>query len=360
MRFELDAEQSMLTEQIREFARHEIHVESETEGQESPLSSLQMLAEMGLLGITLGEEAGGVGVDRIAFGRLLSELAYTSGSLATLVMHANVLVNEHLERFGSQAQKDEWLPAFATGERLVAWAGSARLLDTDDTSGLKATKTGEGWLLDGSVSQVLLGADATDVLLFATDEEGRRHVFLVDGGRDGLHREVEKGVLGLRGAQPSVLHCQKLAVTVADRIGQMESAQEEINEIFGFARIAAAALLNGVAQAAFEASSDYAKERQQFGKPIAAFQAIQWKVAEMAMGLEAARLLVDESAEAWELSDSKQAAHLGNGAFNFAADKALSTGTEAIQIHGGYGYTTEFPVERFYRDILTLRARWER
>ena len=354
MNFDLTPEQRQLVDTIRDFCAREIAPRARAWDDEErfPHEIVPRLAELNLLGLFAEEEYGGAGMSMLEYTLVIEELARADGSICLTVASHNSLCTGHIRLAGTPEQKQRYVPRLARGEALGAFA----LTEPDsgsDAGSLRTTATpdGDGWTLNGSKQWITNGSYAGTFLLFArTDPEaaGARGVsaFLLDPEHVRVTREEEK--LGINSSSTA-----DLALDGA-RVGP-DRLLHELNRGFAVAmatldggRIGIAAQAVGIAQAAFEAARGYALERRQFGRRISEFQAIQWKLADMATELDAARLLVYRAA--WRKQQGLSHAAEGAKAKLFASEMARRQTAEAIQILGGYGYTKEFPVERYYRD----------
>lgn len=357
MRFVLNDEQSMICEQVRSFARAELaSLPASFEEKETlPKQAVSSLAELGLLGFCVPEAYGGPAADPLSLVHALREIAAVDASLATIVALQNGFVVPQLLQADDEDRKRTLLSGLVEGKWWLAWAGPS----PDETSPVQCTPHDGGWSLTGTQRFVSLASSAAHLLVCATSPEGDRHTFLVDTPQEGCRVEAVQNKLGLRAVELGHLHLSSLTLPPEQALHAKPQSAEQHAHIWRRGRLLLAAVSVGVAQAAFAHASQYAQQRKQFGKPLAAFQAIQWKIADLAMQIDAAALLLDDAALAWQQKDEEALEVASRSAALFAAPLAVFAGQESIQIHGGYGFTSEFPVERLYRDAKALCARWE-
>ena len=380
MELDLLEEENLLLQQLREFLKKTLpalHRASEEETLK--LNALGELAEFGLLTMRIPEEQGGLGMRSPLLCRVLAEIAQLDPSIALLLAFQQAWSIESLRHLEDKALQERLFDAMASG----AWVACVlhNPMDDDEASHpiasptasptttaaptttpaahtVAARRTEDGrWLLCGEAPFVTLGASAPHLLVEACDQEGVLRYFWFDNeAREKIDVQIVENKLGLRGCETAHLRFNDLLLPAASCL-PLPAASLRFSSWRGL-RIALAAIHVGITQAALHTARDYALQRKQFGQPIASFQAIQWKIADMAMQADAAMLLVEQAADAWEKGDASKADHLGRMARLFAAEAAQFATQEAIQIHGGYGFTKEFPVERFYRDAHALRARF--
>ena len=358
MRFELTADQQMIEDQIKHFMRVEI-LPSVADWDQDGLfeeDALQTIAELGMLGVNILEEFDGGEADVITLIRVLTEMAVVDASLATMTAIQNAFVVPHLMLCGDV--KEEILPAIATGEAWATWVGPSSDFDDDESHyGLNLLSDEKGFYLDGSIPYLPMAETAQWFIGFAKTKEGDWRSFWVENDSN-IIKKPRTSSLGLRGVGGAEVQFSKVRLSSAQCPERKGGWSEQLKSIWRRGRIALAAVSLGIARAALEEAIEYSKQRRQFGKPLAAFQAIQWKIANVAMQIDATRLTLDKAADAWQKSDEVELEHYGRMARFMAAELAIKSAQEAIQIHGGYGYTKEFPVERFYRDAQTLQAQW--
>lgn len=356
MDFQLTEEQQMIRKMVRDFSEKEIAplAGEMDEKEEFPWETIRKMAALGFLGLPIPEEYGGAGADSVSFAIAMEEIARVSGSIAlTLDAHTS-LACEAIHQFGNEEQKQRYLVPMARGEKLGAFG----LTEPEAGSDAAAIKTkaildGEEWALNGQKMFITNGSIA-DVLIIAalTDpEKGHRGIsnFIVEKGTPGFRPGRDEEKMGLKSSVTSQLFFEDCGVPRENLLGEEGEGFKQFLIILDNGRIAIGAMAVGLAQAALDASIAYAKERVQFDRPIAKFQAIQWMLADVATQIEAARLLVYQAAYLKDqgVRYTKEAAI----AKLFASEVAERACHTAIQIHGGYGYTKDYPVERFYRDV---------
>lgn len=356
MKFQLDSEHRLLQSTIREFAEAELAPKAsdlDRSGQ-FPWENLRKMAAMGLLGLPFPEEYGGSGADTLALAIAVEEVARACGSTA-LIFAAHVsLGTMPFYLFGTEAQKRSYLPRLASGQIVGALALTEPQAGSD-LAGLatRAVRTPQGWRVNGQKAFVTSGRVAGTIVFSAiTDPSAGRHgvsMFFAETGTPGLHYGKDEEKMGLRASLTTSLHFADMELPAGNLLGQEGNGLRQAQEILNGGRIGIAAMAVGIAQAALEASIRYSRERRQFGTPIAQHQAIAFTIADMATRLEAARLLVYQAA--WRRDRSMPYARHASMAKLFASETAERICHKAIQIHGGYGYTRDYPVERYYRDV---------
>jgi alkylation response protein AidB-like acyl-CoA dehydrogenase len=354
MDFELNDEQQMIRKMVREFAEKELAphaAEVDAKGQ-FPLDAIRKMGELGLLGLNVPEAYGGAGADMVSYALAIEEIARACGSTA-LTVAAHALCTTPLNLFGSEEQKRKYLVPLAQGK-----LGAFGLTEPGAGSDAAAAKTtavrdGDWWVLNGSKIFITNGglADVLIIVAVTDKSKGTRGIsaFIVEKGTPGFTPGREEEKMGLRGSLTSQLFFENCRVPAANLLGSEGDGFKYALATLDSGRIGIGAMSVGLAQAALEASLRYAKERVQFGQPIASFQAIQWMLADMGTQIEAARLLVHRAATLKDKGQrfTKEAAM----AKLFASEMAERACHKAIQIHGGYGYVREYAVERFYRDV---------
>ena len=355
MDFELTEEQEMIRRMVRDFAEKEIvPIAGEMDEQgEFPWEIIRKMAPLGFLGLPIPEEYGGAGIDNVSFAIAMEEIARASGSIAiTLDAHVS-LACEAILQFGSEEQKRKYLAPLARGEKLGAFA----LTEPEAGSDAAAIKTravlsGDEWVLNGQKVFITNGSIADVVVVAAVTDptKGHRGIsnFIVEKGTPGFRPGRDEEKMGLKGSVTSQLFFEDCRVPKENLLGKEGEGFKQFLIVLDAGRIAIGAMAVGLAQAALDASIAYAKERVQFGQPIAKFQAIQWMIADMATQLDAARLLVYRAA--WLKDRGMRFTREAAMAKLFASEIAERACHAAIQIHGGYGYTKDYPLERYYRD----------
>ncbi|MBC7249735.1 MAG: acyl-CoA dehydrogenase [Anaerolineae bacterium] len=355
MDFELTEEQQMIRKMAHDFAEKEIAPiaqETDAEGK-FPWEIIRKMAALGFLGLPFPEEYGGAGADNVSLALVMEEIARVCGSTAiTLDAHTS-LCCEPIYLFGTEAQKQEYLPKLCSGE----WIGAFGLTEPGAGSDAGATKTravreGDQWVINGQKCFITNGSIADVVIITAVTDPGRgtRGIssFIIEKGTPGFRPGRDEEKMGLKGSITSELFFEDCRIPAENLLGRENEGFKQFLVTLDGGRIAIAAMALGLAQGAFERALAYSKERVQFGQPICNFQAIQWMLADMATELDAARLLVYRAAWLKDrgLPFTKEAAM----AKLFTSEMAERVCYKAIQIHGGYGYTKEYEVERMYRD----------
>ena len=363
MEFSLTDEQQQLRRTVREFAEGEIapHVMEWDEASRFPQEILPQLGAMGLLGVIFPEKYGGAGMGYLEYAIIIEELSRVDGSVGLTVAAHNSLCTNHIYKFGTEEQKKKYVVPLAQGKKLGCWsltepeAGS----DAGGTRTVAVPRDG-GWLLNGAKTFTTNGhyADVC-VAMAVTDREKKSHgisAFILEKGTIGFRPGKKENKLGLRASDTSEVIFTDCFITSANLLGKEGEGFVNSLQILDGGRISIAGLGLGMAQGAYEAAVRYAKQRKQFGKPIADFQAIQGKLADMATQIEAARLLTYRAA--W-LAD-RSIAQGGDGlrftressmAKLYAGEVAVRVANEAVQIYGGYGFVKDFPAEKYYRDV---------
>ena len=355
MNFELTEEQRMIRDSVRRFAQQTVAplAHQTDESGEFPASHFQQMGELGLLGLPVPEEYGGVGADTISYALAVEELAAACGSTALTYAAHTSLACMPLVWFGSDVQKARYLTHLASGKGLGAF-GLTEPQSGSDAAGLRttATRDGDQWVLNGQKMWITSGAIADVVLVAAvTDASRGAHGisnFIVEKGTPGFTPGKNEPKMGLKGSITSQLFFEDCRIPAENLLGEVNGGFRQFMKTLDGGRISIAACSLGLARAAYEAAQIYAKERRAFGQAIAGFQAIQFKLADMATELEAARLLTWRAAQLKD--DGKPYAKAAAMAKLFASEAAERICYQAIQIHGGQGYSREYPVERIYRD----------
>jgi alkylation response protein AidB-like acyl-CoA dehydrogenase len=355
MHFELGPEQQMLRDMVRRFVADKVipHARSWDKAETFPLQLVRELGQMGLLGICIPTALGGAGLGALEAALVVEELARGDGSLALTVASHNGLCAGHIFLAGTPEQKERYVRPLAAGDKLGAWALTEPNSGSDAAHmATNAVRDGEGWRLNGSKIFITQGTVGDIyVVLAATDRAaGTRGItaFIVERDAPGFGQAPLKDKMGMRGSDTAELSFDQVYVPDSQRLGALNQGFTDTLKILDRGRISIAALSVGLGRAALEESRRYSQQRQQFGKPIAEFQAIQWKLADMATEVDAARLLTWRAA--WLCDKQLPFATQASIAKLFASEAGLRAADEAVQIHGGYGYTAEFPVERNLRD----------
>ena len=360
MDFTLTAEQELVRDSARAFCDREIvpYAREWDRSERMDEGIVPKLAEIGFLGCALPEKYGGMGLDTISYCLVMEELGRADSSVRGIVSVNNGLAGKTVAKWGTQEQKREWLPQLASGEALGCYGLTEPGSGSDPASLLtRAERDGGDWVIDGSKIFITLGSWAAVALVFArTGGEGPRGItcFLVPTDSPGFSARKIDGKLGLRAQDTAELFFDGVRVPDSARLGEEGAGFKVAMSALDNGRISLAAGAVGVARACVEASTAYAAERTQFGKPLAQFQLIQELIADMAVETEAARMLAWRAAT---LADAGQSYTLAaSQAKYYASEVAVRAANAALQVHGGYGYVDEFPVARFLRDarVLTL------
>lgn len=339
----------------RDFAQQFIkpHVMEWDEAQEFPLQVFREMGKYGLMGVLVPETYGGAGLGYFEYNVIIQEIARVCGSIGLSLAAHNSLCTGHMLTFGSEEQKKKYLPKLATGEFLGAW-GLTEPNTGSDAGNMKTTavKDGNEWIINGTKNWITHGRSGdVAVVICRTGDAGVRDnatAFIVERGTAGFSGGKKENKLGMRASETAEMIFDNCRVPDANRIGETGQGFRQSMKVLDGGRISIAALALGIAKGAYEASIQYAKERHQFGQPIANFQGISFKLADMATEITAAELLIQQACDLKSkgLPVTKQAAM----AKYYASEVAVKVSTDAVQIFGGYGYTKDFPVEKYYRD----------
>jgi alkylation response protein AidB-like acyl-CoA dehydrogenase len=355
MYFELTEEQLMIRQAARDFAQHELKpgVIERDEHQKFPAEQIKLLAELGFLGMMVSPEYGGSGMDAISYVLALEELSKVDASTSVIVSVNNSLVCYGIEKYGTEAQKQKYLVPLAKGEKLGAFCLSEPEAGSDATSqSTTAIDMGDYYLLNGVKNWITNGGTASTYLVMAQTDAAKRHhginVLIVEKGMEGFTVGAKENKLGIRGSDTHSLMFQDVKVPKENRIGEDGFGFKFAMNTLDGGRIGIAAQALGIASGAYELALQYSKERKAFGKTIADLQATQFKLADMATEIEAARLLCFKAA--WLKDNGLPYAQASSMAKLYASEVAMRTTIEAVQIHGGYGFVKEYHVERMMRD----------
>ena len=354
--FVLTEDQEALRREIREFAAQEIapHVLKWDEAAEFPMEAVKKLGTMGLLGIIFPPEYGGAGLGYVDYALALEELSAVDGSIGLTVAAHNSLGTNHIFLVGTEAQKKKYVPRLASGEWLAAWALTEPGSGSDAGSArTRAVKTGDRYVLNGNKTFITNGRYADVVVVIAvTDKDKGAHglsAFIVEKGTKGFRPGKKENKLGLRASDTSELIFEDCEVPAENLLGREGEGFVDAMRVLDGGRISIAALSLGIGRGALDAALKYVKERRQFGKSIAEFQGIQWKLADMATELDAARLLTQRAAV---LKDAgRKVTRESSMAKLFASEVAVKICGEAVQLFGGYGFIKDYPAEKYYRDV---------
>jgi butyryl-CoA dehydrogenase len=355
MDLKLSEEQEMMRKMVRDFSQKEvapIAAEIDEKGI-VPFANIKKMAQLGLLGLTVSEKYGGVAADAVSYAIAIEELAKACASTAIILAVQNSLVNAGIEKFGSEEQKQQYLPGLASGGKLGAFALTEPGAGCDAAAqSTTAVRDGDAYVINGSKHFITNGGFADVIIVFAMTDKTQKNrgmsAFIVEKTFKGFAVGKEEHKMGIRGSNTCELVFTDMRVPVANRLGDEGAGFKIALTMLDGGRVGVAAQAVGIAQGALDAAAKYSKERQQFGQPICNFQAIQWMLADMATRIEAARLLTYSAALKKESGQrfSKEASM----AKLFASETATWVVDRAMQIYGGYGYMKEYPIERMYRD----------
>jgi alkylation response protein AidB-like acyl-CoA dehydrogenase len=341
------------------FAEREIkpNVMKYDESQDFPMEIMRKLGELGFMGITFPEKYGGANLTYLEVVAIIEELSKYDPSVGLSVSAHNGLCTNHIYMFGNEQLRERYLPNLCSGKTIGAWAltepGSG-----SDAGGMTTTavRDGDYYLLNGTKTFTTHGSVAgTYVVIAVTDRPKRKNgisAFILERGMPGFSVGKKENKLGMRASDTATLLFDNVHVPKENLIGDEGAGFRQALQILDGGRIGIAALAVGIAQACLDHSLKYAKERHQFGKPLGEFQAIQWKLADMATDVNAARMLTYKAA--WEELQGKDVNLIAAEAKYFASEAAVRAANEAVQIHGGYGFIKDFPVEKLYRDVKLL------
>jgi len=355
MNFELTENQKMIAEMVRAFAKEHIapYVMEWDEKQIFPVDTFKKMGELGLLGVLVPQEYGGSGFGYLEYITAIIELGKVCGAIGLSMAAHNSLCTGHILQHGSEDQKRKYLPKLATGEWIGAW-GLTEHNTGSDAGGMNTTavKDGDYYIINGAknfITHAISGDVA--VVIVRTGEKGDSHgmsAFIIEKGTPGFYSGKKENKLGMRASETAELIFQDCRVHKSQMIGKEGEGFIQAMKVLDGGRISIAALSCGIARGAYEAALKYAKERLQFGKPIAQHQAIAFKLADMAMEIEAAELLTYQAGDLKNRGQkvTKESAF----AKYYASEVAVKVSTDAVQIFGGYGYTKDFPAEKYYRD----------
>jgi alkylation response protein AidB-like acyl-CoA dehydrogenase len=355
MQFDLTEEQQQVKRMVREFAEAEIkpHVMEWDEAQHFPHELFSKMGELGLTGVIFPEEYGGAGMGYLEYVTVIEEIARIDGSIGLSVAAHNSLCTNHIYQYGNEEQKRKYVTPLAKGQKLGAWAltepGSG-----SDASSMKttATRRNGGWLINGSKNFITHGISAdTCVVTAITNREMRSRgisAFIVERGTKGFIAGKKENKLGVRASETASIVFEDCWVPEENLLGEPGRGFVNAMQILDGGRISIAALALGIAQGAFESALKYSQERIQFGHPIFEFQGIQFKLADMATQIDAARLLTMRAA--YSKDQNRQTTKESAMAKLFASEMAVKVCEDAIQILGGYGYTKDYPPEKHWRD----------
>ena len=355
----MDFRTEEITEQIaqtaRDFARQEIapHVMEWDEAQTFPLELFRKMGQLGLMGVLVPEQYGGSGLGYLEYVAIIREIAKVCGSIGLSVAAHNSLCTGHILSFGNEAQKKKYLPRLASAEWLGAW-GLTEANTGSDAGNMRTTakKDGQNWILNGTKCWITHGKSGDIAVVIARTGEVRAKnnatAFIVERGTPGFAAGKKENKLGMRASETTEMVFTDCVIPDENRLGDVGDGFKQAMKVLDGGRISIAALSLGIAEGAYLAAKKYAKERYQFDQPIANFQGISFKLADMATEIAAAELLINQAADRknQKLNMTMDAAM----AKYYASEVAVKVANDAVQVFGGYGYTKDFPVEKYYRD----------
>jgi alkylation response protein AidB-like acyl-CoA dehydrogenase len=354
--FELTDEQQDLRKTVRDFAQREIapNVMKWDEESHFPLETIKELGQLGMLGTIFPTEYGGAGMGYIEYVIAIEELSRVDGSVGIIVAAHTSLASNHIFLAGNEEQRKKYIPKLASGEFIGAW-GLTEPGSGSDAGGARCTavRRGNKWVLNGTKTFITNGHYADVMVVIAvTDKTAHTHglsAFVVDKGTKGFRAGKKENKLGLRASDTSEMIFEDCEIPAANLLGKEGDGFIDAMRVLDGGRISIAALGLGMAQGAYESALNYSKQRKQFGKAISEFQAIQWKLADMSVEIDAARLLTMRAA--WMKDSGMKTTLESSMAKLYTSEVAVRAANEAVQIHGGYGFIKDYPAEKFYRDV---------
>jgi len=355
MNFEPNEITLQVAHTARDFARQHIkpHVMEWDESQEFPVQLFKQLGQLGMMGVLVPEQYGGAGLSYFEYKTIIEEIAKVDGSIGLSVAAHNSLCTGHILLFANEAQKQHYLPKLATGEWLGAW-GLTEPNTGSDAGNMKCTavKDGDNWIINGTKNWITHGRSGDVAVVICRTGEPREKnnatAFVVERGTAGFSGGKKENKLGMRASETAEMIFENCVIPDANRLGEVGEGFKQAMKVLDGGRISIASLSLGIAKGAFEAAVQYAQERHQFDKPIASFQGISFKLADMATEIKAAELL---TLKACDLKNRHEpVTEVAAMAKYYASEVAVKVSNDAVQVFGGYGYTKDFPVEKFYRD----------
>ncbi|TQO35858.1 alkylation response protein AidB-like acyl-CoA dehydrogenase [Arenibacter algicola] len=355
MSFDYSETQQLVAASAKEFAEQYIrpYVMEWDEAQTFPMEVFKKAGEMGFMGVLVPVELGGSGLGYHEYVAIIEEISKVDPSIGLSVAAHNSLCTNHILSFGNEVQKKKWIPKLATAEWIGAW-GLTEHNTGSDAAGMSTTavKEGDSWILNGAKNFITHGKSGDiAVVVVRTGEKGDSHgmtAFVVEKGTPGFSSGKKENKLGMRASETAELVFDNCKIPDSNRLGGVGEGFVQSMKILDGGRISIGALSLGISKGAYEAALKYSKERVQFGKPISQFQGISFKLADMATEIEASELLLHKAA--FLKNEGRNVTKLGAMAKMYASEVCVKVANEAVQIHGGYGFTKDFPVEKFYRD----------
>ncbi|MCD6543835.1 MAG: acyl-CoA dehydrogenase family protein [Flavobacteriaceae bacterium] len=355
MNFEISETQKMIAQSIRDFAKQHIkpYMMDWDENQIFPIELFHKLGEMGFMGVLIPEEYGGSNLNYHEYITIIEEISKVDSSIGLSIAAHNSLCTNHIFEFGNETQKKKWLPKLASGEWIGAWGLTEHNTGSDaGNMSTTAVKDGDYYIINGAKNFITHGISGNiAVVIVRTGEKGDSHgmtAFAIEKGTKGFTSGKKENKLGMRASETAELVFDNCRVHKDNLLGKVGDGFIQSLKILDGGRISIGALALGISKGAYEASLKYSKEREQFGKPISHFQGISFKLADMATEIEASELLLHKAA--FLKNNGKKVTTLGAMAKMFASEVSVKIANDAVQIHGGYGYTKDYPVEKFYRD----------
>ncbi|MGN6164743.1 MAG: acyl-CoA dehydrogenase family protein [Flavisolibacter sp.] len=355
MNFETSEITLQVAQTARDFAQQNIkpHVMEWDESQQFPVHILKQLGELGMMGVLVPERFGGAGLSYFEYKTIIEEIAKVDGSIGLSVAAHNSLCTGHILLFANEEQKQKYLPKLATAEWIGAW-GLTEPNTGSDAGNMKCTavREGDNWIINGTKSWITHGKSGDVAVVICRTGEPRTKnnatAFVVERGTPGFSGGKKENKLGMRASETAEMIFENCTIPDANRLGEVGEGFKQAMKVLDGGRISIASLSLGIAKGAYEAALQYAQERHQFDKPIASFQGISFKLADMATEIQASELLTLEACDLKERGgDVTKVAAMAK---YYASEVAVKTANDAVQIFGGYGYTKDFPVEKFYRD----------
>ena len=355
MNFQLSELNQQVAQTARDFARQHIrpYVMEWDESQEFPVEVFREMGKLGLMGVLVPEEYGGAGLSYFEYKSIIEEVAKVCGSIGLSLAAHNSLCTGHILAFGNEAQKKKWLPKLATAEWIGAW-GLTEANTGSDAGNMKCTavKEGDHWVINGTKNWITHGKSGDVAVVMCRTGEPRAKnnstAFVVEKGTPGFSAGKKENKLGMRASETAEMIFENCRIPDSQRLGEVGDGFKQAMKVLDGGRISIASLSLGIAKGAYEAALHYSQERHQFDQPISNFQGISFKLADMATEIMAADLLTLQACDRKERKQpmTKEAAM----AKYYASEVAVKVANEAVQVFGGYGYTKDFPVEKFYRD----------
>jgi alkylation response protein AidB-like acyl-CoA dehydrogenase len=355
----MNFEPSEITRQVaqtaRDFAQQHIkpHVMEWDESQEFPVKIFKQLGELGMMGVLVPEEYGGAGLGYYEYKTIIEEISKIDGSIGLSVAAHNSLCTGHILQFGNEEQKRKYLPKLATAEWIGAW-GLTEPNTGSDAGNMKCTavRDGDNWIMNGTKNWITHGKSGDVAVVMcrtgAPRSKNNSTAFIVERGTPGFNAGKKENKLGMRASETTEMIFENCSVPDANRLGEVGEGFKQAMKVLDGGRISIASLALGIAKGAYEAALQYAQERHQFDKPISSFQAISFKLADMATEIQAAELLTLQACDLKERGENLT--KVSAMAKYYASEVSVKVATDAVQIFGGYGYTKDFPVEKHYRD----------